>query len=207
VIFSFKQQERFQVPPKILWINSQKFIREGSAMFWLNLAIKIVTTLHSDESPRALALGLSLGSIIGLTPFLSAHNLIIFVLIFILNVSISAAMFGVFFFGLFAWFFDPLFHDLGYFLLVNLKFLKPFWTYLYNIPVAPLFRLNNTVVLGSLVASLITFLPVYFGFQKALALYKLHLREKVEKFKIMKMIKANSLYQLYTKIKSFGIGA
>jgi uncharacterized protein (TIGR03546 family) len=176
-------------------------------MFWLNLLIKIINTLHSDESPKALALGFALGSVIGLTPLLSAHNLIIFILIFVLNVSISAAMFGIFLFGAFAYFFDPLFHDLGYFFLVNLKFLKPFWTYLYNIPVAPLFRLNNTVVLGSLVTSLITFLPVYFGFQKAVQLYKLHLREKVEEFKIMKMIKANNLYQLYTKVKSMGMGA
>ena len=177
------------------------------AMFWLNLVIKIIRTLHSDESPRALALGFALGSIIGLTPLLSAHNLVIFILIFILNVSFGAAMFGIFFFSAFAYFFDPLFHDLGYFLLVNLEFLKPFWTYLYNIPVAPLFRLHNTVVLGSLMTSLVTFLPVYFGFQEAVRLYKLHLREKVEKFKIMKMMKANGLYQLYTKIKSMGIGA
>lgn len=176
-------------------------------MFWLNLIVKIIRTLHSDESPRALAMGFALGSIIGLTPFLSAHNLIVFILIFIFNVSIGAAMFGIFFFGAFAYFFDPLFHDLGYFLLVNLEFLKPFWTYLYNIPVAPLFRLNNTVVLGSLVLSLITFLPIYFGFQKVVGLYKLHLREKVEQLKIVKMIKANGIVQLYSKIKSMGIGA
>lgn len=176
-------------------------------MFWLNLFIKIISTLHSDESPRALAFGFALGSIIGLTPLLSAHNLIIFILIFMLNVSISAAMFGICLFGAFAYFFDPLFHDLGYFFLVNLKFLKPFWTYLYNIPAAPLFRLNNTVVLGSLVTSLITFLPVYFGFQNAVRLYRLHLQEKVEKLKIMKVIKANNLYQWYSKVKSLGIGA
>lgn len=176
-------------------------------MFWLNLIVKIIRTLHSDESPRALAMGFALGSIIGLTPFLSAHNLIVFILILIFNVSIGAAMFGVFFFGAFAYFFDPLFHEMGYFLLVNLEFLKPVWTYLYNIPVAPLFRLNNTVVLGSLACSLITFLPVYFGFQKAVHLYKLHFREKVEQLKIIKMIKANGIVQLYSKIKSMGIGA
>lgn len=174
-------------------------------MFWLNLFIKIVKVLHSDESPRALAFGFALGSIIGLTPLLSAHNGIIFILILVLNVSVSAALFGVFLFSAFAYFFDPLFHSFGYYCLVNLEFLKPLWTFLYNIPVAPLFRFNNTVVLGSLIASLITFLPVYFGFQKAVNWYKLHLREKVEQFKIMKMIKANGIYQLYQKIRSIGV--
>jgi uncharacterized protein (TIGR03546 family) len=174
-------------------------------MFWFDLIVKIIRILHSDESPRALAFGFALGSIMGLTPLLSAHNLIIFVLVLLLNVSISAALFGLFFFGLFAYFFDPLFHSVGYFLLVNLEFLKPAWTFLYNIPVAPLFRLNNTVVLGSLAVSLLTFAPVYFGFQKALHLYRAHLRDKVEKWKLLKAMKASGVFKLYHKIRSMGV--
>jgi uncharacterized protein (TIGR03546 family) len=174
-------------------------------MFWLNFFVKIISALHSDESPRGLAAGFALGSIIGLTPLLSAHNLLVFCLILLLNVSISAALFGIFLLGAFAYFCDPAFHGLGYFLLVDLKFLRPLWTYLYNIPVAPLFRLNNTVVLGSLVASLITFTPVYFGFKGIIKSYQKHLKQRVEQLKIMKLIKANNIYQWYNKIKSMGV--
>jgi uncharacterized protein (TIGR03546 family) len=173
-------------------------------MFWFDLIVKIFRVLHSDESPRALAFGFALGSIIGLTPFLSAHNLIVFGLILLLNVSISAALFALFIFSAFAYFFDPLFHSLGYFLLVKVDFLKPLWTFLYNIPIAPLFHLNNTVVLGSLIISLVMFLPVYFGFQKGVGLYRLHLKAKVEDLKILKIIKANGVFKLYHKIRSMG---
>lgn len=174
-------------------------------MFWFDLIVKIVRVLHSDESPRALAFGFALGSIIGWTPLLSAHNLIVFALILLLNVSISAAFFALFLFSAFAYFFDPLFHSLGYFLLVKVDFLKPLWTFLYNIPVAPLFHLNNTVVLGSLLISLVMFMPVYFGFLKGVGLYKLHLREKVEKWKVLKIMKANGIYKFYHKIRSMGV--
>lgn len=175
------------------------------SMFWFDLIVKIFRVLHSDESPKALAFGFALGSIMGLTPLLSAHNLIVFGVILLLNVSISAALFALFVFSAFAYFFDPLFHSVGYLLLVNLEFLKPAWTFLYNIPVAPLFRLNNTVVLGSLVISLLTFAPVYFGFQKAVHLYKMHVRAKVEKWKLLKAMKASGIFKLYHKIRTMGV--
>ena len=174
-------------------------------MFWVNLFIKVISVLHSDESPRSLAAGFALGLIIGLTPLLSAHNVIIVIIMLLLNVSISAALFGIFLFSAVAFFFEPIFHNLGYFLLVNLTFLKPLWTYLYNIPIAPLFRLNNTVVLGSLIVSCIAFIPVYLGFQKVVKLYKLHLKERVEQLKIIKMINANNLVQWIQKIRSMGV--
>ncbi len=94
-------------------------------MFWINFLVKITRILHSNESPRGLAAGFALGSILGLTPLLSAHNLFVFCLILLLNISISAALFGLFVFSAFAYFFDPVFHSLGYFLLVDLKLLNP----------------------------------------------------------------------------------
>ena len=173
-------------------------------MFWFNFLAKLISILHSGDDPRQIASGFALGSIIGLTPFLSLHNLVVFGLIFLLNVSISAAFFGIFVFSAFAFLLDPQFHSLGYFLLVKLDALKPFWTFLYNIPIAPLTKFYNTVVLGSLVTSLITFWPVYFGFTKAVKLYRIHLAEKAERLKVMKIIKGSNLYQNYLKIKSMG---
>lgn len=170
-------------------------------MFWLNFIFKLIKTLHSKEEPHNLAIGFALGSIIGLTPFLSLHNLIVFMIILVFNVSISAAFFGIFFFGCFAYFFDAQFHSLGYFLLVRLEFLKPVWTFLYNIPIAPLSKFYNTVVLGSLLVSLVAFFPIYWGFKQIVKLYQLKIAAKVNRLKIMKIIQGNNLYQMYQKIK------
>src|SRR5690606_33146185 len=106
--------------------------RGGIEMFWLNFIFKLIKTLHSKEEPHNIALGFALGSIIGLTPLLSLHNLLVFCIILVLNVSIPAAFFGIFCFGCFAYFFDPQFHSLGYYLLVEVEALQPVWTYLYN---------------------------------------------------------------------------
>lgn len=170
-------------------------------MFWLNFIFKLIKTLHSGEEPHHMAAGFALGSIIGLTPFLSLHNLFVFIIILTLNVSISAAFFGIFFFGCFSYMFDAQFHDLGYFLLVKVEFLKPIWTYLYNIPIAPLSRFYNTVVLGSLMVSLITLFPVYWGFKQVVKCYRANFAAKVDQLKIMKIIQGNNLYQIYQKIK------
>ncbi|MGE5581293.1 MAG: TIGR03546 family protein [Bacillota bacterium] len=170
-------------------------------MFYFNFLAKLISVLHSGEEPKHLAAGFALGSIIGLTPLNSLHNLIIFCLILLLNVSISAATFGIFVFSLFAYLLDPIFHNIGYFFLVKVEFLRPCWTYLYNIPIAPLTRFNNTVVLGSFVSSLVLLLPVYLGFKNLVLYYRIHYAEKVNQWKIMKIIKGSNLVQLYNKIK------
>lgn len=170
-------------------------------MFWLNLSFKLIKALHSSNEPRHIAAGFALGSIIGLTPMLSLHNLIVFLIILALNVSIPAAIFGIFFFSCFAYLFDAQFHSLGYYLLVRLEFLKPVWTYLYNIPIAPLTKFYNTVVLGSLVTSLVLFFPIYWVFKQIAGFYQLKLAPLVNQFKIIKIIQGNNLYQMYQKIK------
>jgi uncharacterized protein (TIGR03546 family) len=181
--------------------------RGGVFLFWFNFLTKLISILHSGEEPKHMAAGFALGSIIGLTPLMSLHNLLVFCLIILLNVSTSAATFGIFVFGLFAYLLDPTFHNIGYYLLVKVEFLHPFWTYLYNVPIAPLTKFYNTVVLGSLVSSLLLFLPIYFGFKKIVKLYQIHCATKVDQWKIMKVIKGSNIVQFYQKVRIKSIGA
>lgn len=167
----------------------------------MNFIFKLIKALHSKEEPHNIALGFALGSIIGLTPLWSLHNFFVFILILILNVSIPAAFFGIFFFSCFAYFFDPLFHHLGYFLLVEATCFKPIWTYLYNIPIAPWTKFYNTVVLGSLVVSLGAFYPVYLGFKQMVRFYQTRLADRVNQLKMVQIVKTNKIFQMYQKIK------
>ena len=156
-------------------------------MVLMKFCSKLFKTLHSKEDPHNIALGFALGSIIGLTPFFSLHNFFVMILILALNVSISSAFFGALFFS--------------YFLLVDVPWLQSFWTYLYNIPIAPLTKFYNTVVLGSLVVSLTTFSLVYFGFKQIVTFYRAKMASKVNNLKIMQIMKANKFFQMYQKIK------
>ena len=91
-------------------------------MFWLKLLRDILKIFREGESPRQIALGFAFGSIVGLSPSLNLQGIIVWILILILNINLGAVLLGFTIFGLIAFLFDPLFHQLGFFLLTQLDF-------------------------------------------------------------------------------------
>lgn len=170
-------------------------------MLWLQIIKGFIQVLRSGQTPRQVAGGFALGAIVGLMPFFTLQGLFLWLIIFALDVNLSAAFLAVALFSLFAYILDPLFHALGYFLLSDSAALHSFWTSLYNAPIAPLTRFNNTVVLGSLVAGLLLFLPVYFGMRRFVLAYRSHLHTKVERLKIYQVISKSTLVKWYNKVK------
>jgi len=170
-------------------------------MLWTKTLKTAVQLLHSDISPNQIAGGAALGSIIGLSPHFSLQNLVIFFIILVLNVNIGAAFLAIGLFGLVGFLLDPVAHKVGYLLLVKADALTPLWTYLYNLPIVPFTRFYNTVVLGSLVIAVILFIPVFLLAKKLIVLYRTHWRSHVEQWKIMKLFKLTSIYNIYDKYK------
>src|SRR5881396_412832 len=122
--------------------------------------IGLLKHLHSDDTPGQVGAGLALGAILGLTPLLNLHNVVVLILIIMLRVSFSGALLGWLLFTPVGFAFDPLFDALGHRLLLETPALTGVWTTLYNTPVVPLTNFNNTVVLGSLAVALALFLPL-----------------------------------------------
>lgn len=114
----------------------------------------------------------------GLTPFWCLHNLLIFLIIMLMNISSDAAVVFTVIFSFVAFAFDPLANALGYWLLVDAEALEPFWTKLYNMSVVPLTKFNNTLVLGSLIISLVLFYPVYRLAVYGMKQYRSHLKDR-----------------------------
>jgi uncharacterized protein (TIGR03546 family) len=114
------------------------------------------------------------------------------------------AIFSYAIFSGIAYLLDPWFHTLGYNLLVNVEGLRGLWTTLYNTPLVPFTRFNNTVVMGSLVISIGLLLPVYFLSKKLVISYREKLEPKVQKMKWVKLLKSNQIYQWYEKIRNLG---
>jgi uncharacterized protein (TIGR03546 family) len=171
-------------------------------MFWLQIIKGFISVLRSGQTPRQIAGGSALGAIVGLMPFFTLQGLLLWLVIFVLDVNLSASLLAVTLFALIAYILDPLFHALGYFLLVDSSFLHALWTSLYNAPFAPLTRFNNTVVLGSFVAGFLLFAPVYFGMHRFVIAYRTHLHTKVEKLKLYQVISKSSLVKWYDRIKN-----
>ena len=173
-------------------------------MFGLEILAKLLKILRSAASPNQIAAGFIIGMIIGLTPLWTLHNLILFILVVILNVNIATAIFAFIIFSGIAYLLDPLFHSFGYFILVDLSFLKSLWTTLYNIPVIALSKYNNTVVMGSLVTALLLCPPVLFLVKRGIIYYRDHIDSKIQKWKIVQVVKGSKIYNIYQKIRNLG---
>ena len=162
----------------------------------VKLLQSLVKALHSEGTPGQLAAGIALGSILGLTPLVSLHNAIVFALIVMLNVSFAGGMLGWALFVPVGFLLDPLFDWIGHTLLFTPS-LTPFFTSLYNTPVVPLTNFNNTVTLGSLVASLVMFLPLFYATRWAVTRYRATIGERVRQSKWYRALTASKLYNVY----------
>jgi len=165
----------------------------------VRLLFKLIKVIHSDLDPRQICLGFSLGMILGLTPLLSAHNLIVLLAILFFRVNIGAAILSWAVFSLIAFILDPLSHQIGLIILTKMEFLTGIWTVLYNAPFVPYTRFNNSVVMGSLIFSLIAFYPVYLGGLFMVVKYRDTFMDRFDQWKVVKVIKASSFYKLYAR--------
>ncbi len=165
---------------------------------------KLFKALNADVSPSEVAGGFVLGVFLGLSPTFSFHNLLIVILIIILKVNVSAAMFAALLFGLIGYAVDGLSHQLGRYLLMSAP-LEGVWSFFYNTPLLALARFHNTVVLGSVVISMLLTVPLYIFGKKFIVYYRKSLKYKVEKLKIYKIVKSSRFYKIYMKVKKFKV--
>ena len=163
----------------------------------LKLLQSLFKTLHSEGTPGQVAAGMVLGAGIGLTPLLSAHNLLLFAAIVLLNVSFGGGMLGIALFTPVGFLLDPIFDRIGLALLQT-PGLKGMWTAWYNTPIVPYTNFNNSVTLGSLVTWLVATVPLYFVARWAIARYRATYGDRVMNSKFMKGLKASKLYNVYS---------
>jgi uncharacterized protein (TIGR03546 family) len=170
-------------------------------MLWLNFLNRLITIMNEGATPRQISGAVALGAIIGLTPS-GPVRLFVFFLLLIIDVNLSAALFSAAVFKMLAYLLDPLANSLGYALLVSAGGLKPLWTALYNMPLAPFTKFNNTLVLGSFVISLVLFLPLLVFGAKGVRVYREKYMQKVTGSRIYKLYQLTGFYQNYLKLKN-----
>jgi uncharacterized protein (TIGR03546 family) len=173
-------------------------------MFWLKIVRDFIKILREGQTPHQVAGGFALGSIVGLSPVSTLQGLLVWVIILILDVNLSSAILAFTLFSLVAFLADPLFHWFGFQILVQIPLLQGLWTWMYNAPVAPLTRFNNTVVMGSFVAAIIVALPMYFGFKKFVVAYRASVGSRVARWKVYQIINRSTLVTWYRKIRDLG---
>jgi uncharacterized protein (TIGR03546 family) len=170
-------------------------------MLLLKLIQSLIKALNSDGTPGQVGAGIALGAVLGLTPLMNVHNLVLFVLAMILNVSFPGVMLGWLAFLPFGFALDPLFDAVGRALLLGVPALVPFWTWCFNTPLIALTNFNNTIVLGSFVVWLVTSLPIYFLARWAVTRYRATVYVRLQKLRVFQAVKASKAYNLYTMFR------
>ncbi len=163
----------------------------------LKLLQSLVKTLHSEGTPGQIAAGVALGAALGLTPIANVHNVLIFLLLAVLNVSFAAGLFAWALFIPVGFLLDPFFDRIGRLLLVEAPALRPLWTTWDNSPGLALTNFNNTVVLGSLVGWLLLALPIFVLARVGVIRYRTTIGERVRRTALYKALAASRAYNVY----------
>lgn len=164
---------------------------------------RLLKALNSETEPGQISLAFCFSMIVGLTPFMSLHNVLVLLLALLLRVNLSAFILGLIFFSGLAFLLDPFFDRIGLALLTAGS-LEGLWTMLYNSALWRIERFNNSVVMGSLFVSLLLFLPLYYTGNLLIRRYRKHLLAWVNKTRIMHAFKASKLYHAYRSVSEWG---
>ena len=161
-----------------------------------------IKLLNSDTGTVSLAAGLTCGFILGMTPVLSLHSLLIFLILFFFRIQIGAAFLAAFFFKFMAFLLDPLFDVVGRKVL-EMEGLAPLFTKLYNMPLIPFTRFNNSIVMGSAVITF-TLSPIVFIIsQRLIVKYRETVLARFKTTKVWKAVEATKFYQWYYKYDQY----
>ena len=161
-----------------------------------------IKLLNSDTGTISLAAGMTCGFILGMTPVLSLHSLIIFMILFFFRIQIGAALITAFFFKFAAFLLDPVFDVVGRKVL-EMPSLEPFFTKLYNMPLIPFTRFNNSIVMGSAVITFALSPIVFLLSQYFIIKYRETVLARFKQTKVWKAVEATKFYQWYYKYDQY----
>jgi uncharacterized protein (TIGR03546 family) len=117
-------------------------------------------TIRGFDTSRQLALGVALGLLIGLLPKDSLLPYLIGLIAILSRANLLSLGVSGLCFSFLSPVLDPASHQLGHWLL-TFSPLQSTWGWLYQLPVVPWTRFDNTVVTGSLLMGLMLCLPAY----------------------------------------------
>jgi uncharacterized protein (TIGR03546 family) len=169
--------------------------------FLLKQIFEFFKLLNSETGTNQIASGIAMGFILGMAPVFSLQTILVFSLSLFFRVQLGAMFLAVFFFKFAAWLLDPIFHRVGTSILL-MDSLTGLWTKLYNMPIIPFTRFNNSVVMGAGATSILL-APLVFMASRLLVLkYREKIVERFKETMFFKLLKTTSLFKWYEKYDS-----
>ena len=163
--------------------------------------LKLFKLLNADVNPMQIATGIAMGMVLGLTPLLSLHNLISLFVICLFRINITAVLVSWVVFSGIAYLLDPVFILVGENLLKNPDLIN-LWTTLYQQDIWRLAHFNHTLLMGSLVVSLILWLPLVLISRLLIVQYRERILKWVLKSRLVQGLKASKFFTTLTSAAS-----
>jgi uncharacterized protein (TIGR03546 family) len=120
----------------------------------------LLIAMLREDSAAVLAASLTMGMMAGFLPKDNLLAIVFGVLLLSLRFNLTVATASAAVFSGVAAMFDPIAEALGRAVLTHHS-LDPLWAWVYQLPLAPWTRFNNTVVMGSLLLALALATPMY----------------------------------------------
>ena len=153
----------------------------------LNFFIKLFKAINSNSHPGEIAHAVCCGMILGFLPKDNALWYVITVFCLFLRIHKGAFVIFTFLFSLLAPLLDPLFDTIGYWFL-TLDFFRPPFSFLLDLPFVGFTKFNNTIVAGSILSSIVLYIPVYWLTRLFIKEWRTFLLPIVRKTKLVKML-------------------
>ncbi len=151
---------------------------------------KFLKELNSASSSKSVIIAIILGVIAGLLPGFNFFTFLIFIIVLIFRIPIALFIASYIFFDFVGFLIEPLLHKTGFWLLTA-SFLKPLWTFFYNLPLFRWSGFNNTIVMGGLIWGIVFGVVLYFILNKSIEFYRKTVFERLKKIKYLKWLLPN----------------
>ncbi len=170
--------------------------------------VKLIATLNSKQGEGEIAAGAAFGLLLAFVPAGNLLWAVLLLLTWFLKVNFAVEMLVVAVLKLVVPLVDPLLDSLGYAVLTLGPLRGPF-TALYNAPVAPLTRFNNSVVMGGLLAGVALWAPAYAMFRALVRVYRDKAKPRIESSRLYKWFRKLPLVESLARAaaRSAGLGA
>ena len=164
----------------------------------LTILAKIFKILNSEQSPSQIAAAIALAAIVGFTPLLSLHNLVVLFVVLFFRVNLTMFIVAWPLFTILGLGMAPVAQELGL-VVLQAPALTSMWESFYNTLFGRWSNFYYSGVLGGLIIGSIVAIVGYPLFKILILKYRKDWMEKVEKIHIVKLLKASTFWQMYNR--------
>ncbi|MBN2737456.1 MAG: TIGR03546 family protein [Spirochaetales bacterium] len=145
---------------------------------FLKTIAKTIVALNANIKPSQISAGAAFGVMLALIPGPNLFWVLLLLLTFFLKINQGIELILMALLAALVPVFDGFIHQIG-FAIISFEPVHGLFAFLYNSPVFPFLKLNNTLVMGGFALGLILWVPVFLLFNMLVNFYRKQIRDRI----------------------------